>query len=1082
MLEGFREAPSEQLELRDKDNASSGGAALPAATTAANAAATTTTTTATTASTTTLRMPSSRPPSLVLLLRGSSSRCRRRQRPRRPAPPCRAARSATAPPTTRQSALSLVVAIVAILAGLLASPLAAVSAQQPQEQPPLLRRRRRRQQIDLNFVKTERPYVPGGNVTHSNSTGSNGTAASWAPTPVPDWSSLFSRPPTQPPSRYPTHGPTDSPSADPTISPSEEPTNNPPPPPPPSAEPTTTSPSIEPTPSPTTTAPATATAEPTPSGEPSLEPTQERENNNNGDNDNDDEEERDDDEAGGTEEEPTPSPTSATGAPVAAAPTAAPTTTITGTPTPTRYEALEGSTPGPTIKHNQLVEEDTSMAPTRNDDGRSTAEQNVSLVLVERTVPFQFNATLTRSNNSNNGDDESQTQLLKRLDSIWEAYILERLQASFRNDDAAYVQKVQLVLQQLNPPTGFGSAGQTKEQRKSGPGQDPKRILRLKRFLQQSGAASDSTSTTVRAEGTAVFQADQDRPVNTLTDQTQSNLNPILTKESLQQAIVLSEDTNDSTEPAWSVQSVQAAYPASTTSSSASMPTTVELVFGFFLLFLAASALMYTCYMLIQRCRKQRKLAKQERDQQAMGHSRDPALRKGSIVAKVPPQQSSRSTAPAPAGPALLSPTIVPSSRTRSPLRINSLPTSTLPDSTDDDDDLDFYPGLGKSTETDTTNNNQQQSQQGDNGDNDDEESEFGFQLRQAAYVDQAAWDEYQRRKQLLAKEASMFQPTAGSAGAGVLLPPVMTLRRGVYDDDFIDGGGGDSKAGSVVHEGLEVDELGRPVVASLDRVRSFPYGDEKDDMLFVMDDDIDPDHEETAVISPAAARAAAAAAMARSSYDDDDGDDPAVQSREVRSSMNRPLRSLRAFTSRLRGVDAALQDAVEWTPTGMALRSPPKSPLEGDDPNFEPYGDEHKIMTLQESWEQDDPVPPIKPAAFSFLYPLQRQHVSDSTKSTTDTQQSSSTGVQAAAVVRASPTGSTWSTGAAVHDGPRDFPTLDRRELLDKPLPSHDEEDRNEDDDDDDDDDDNAGTERMLREVAMINAYVKRYEQQKRE
>lgn len=964
------------------------------------------------------------------LLRGA---CRRRWRAQCDPPERRRA-------SRTQSAATIFAPFMVLL--LMNAPLTASA--QPQQQT-------MRQQINLNFVKTERPNIPG-NLTHNNSTTNSTANETWAtypPTPVPDWSSLFSPAPTVQPSRYPTPNPTRRPSDAPTNSPVADPTTSP------SDEPTV-SPTSPPVPPPTLA--PTMTTEP----QPSVEPTQESQSNNDDDNTAEDE-----------TVPPTPAPT-ATALPSSGAPT-----TITVTPTPTRYEAMESYTVAPTIQHGQLLgDDDTSnnnedtgeptAAPTRYEDGRSTAEQNVSVVLVERQVPFEFNATLT-SNNNNGGADSQQVQLQK-LDAIWESYILERLQASFRNDDAAYVQQVQLTLELLDPPTGTTSDERSKPQSPpAGPNQ------RLRRFL-QSSTSNGASTTTVRAEGTAVFQADQDRPMSTLTQQTQSNLNPILTKESLQQAIVLADDTGNS-EPAWSVQSVEATYPASSSSESASYPTTVELVFGFFLLFLAVSVLTYTCYMLFQRCQKQRKLAQQERQQQAMGGSRDPALRKGSVVAKVPPlQQQARSMASASAGPSLLSPTIVPSSRTRSPMRINSLPTSTLPESTDDDDDndLEFYPGLGRSTETDTTNNNPQSQPSGDN--DDDEESEFGFQLRQAAYVDQAAWDEYQRRKQLLAKEASMFQPTAGGAGA---LLPVMTLRRGVYDDDFIDDG--DSKAGSVqLHEGLEVDKLGRPVVASLDRVRSFPYGDEKDDVLFVMDADNDPDHEETAVISPAAARAAATAAIARSSYDEDDDPMEAVQSREIRPSMTRPLRSLRAFTSRLRGVDAALQDAVEWTPTGMALRSPPKSPLEGDDPNFEPYGDEHK-MTLQESWEQDDPVPTIKPAAFSFMYPLQRQHVSDSTKSTTDTQQSSSTGAHVAPVLRASPTGSTWSTGAAVHDGSRDFPTLDRRELLDKPLPSHDEEDRNEEDDDDDDDDDNAGTERMLREVAMINAYVKRYEQQKR-
>jgi hypothetical protein len=276
-------------------------------------------------------------------------------------------------------------------------------------------------------------------------------------------------------------------------------------------------------------------------------------------------------------------------------------------------------------------------------------------------------------------------------------------------------------------------------------------------------------------------------------------------------------------------------------------------------------------------------------------------------------------------------------------------------------------------------------------------------------------------------------------------MPALKDMSRGVYAD---------RDAGDP--EGLEVDSLGRPLVATLERVRSFPYGDEKDDALGDVLDDDDPERKETVVISPAAARAAAAAAMARAAAD-------------------RGPRNVGNDDARLNDLDLALLDSLEYTPTGMALKSPPKSPLDQEDPNFEPYGDERK-MTLQESWEQDEAIPPIKPGAFSFLYPLQRQHVSDSTKSTADTQQSSANaGAPTSVAVRSSPTGSSWSAGAAVSSDLAEFPTLDRRELLGRPLQSYDEADNEE------DDDDQEGTEQMLREVAMINAYVKRYEQQKR-
>jgi hypothetical protein len=727
---------------------------------------------------------------------------------------------------------------------------------------------------------------------------------------------------------------------------------------------------------------------------------------------------------------------------------------------PTQIQDAEESQPG------------TSPEGGSNNSNRSTAEENVEILFVQRTIPFGFVATLERSDNAtaattgfdtnDDADAEAAAAWRQDLADIWQDYILARLQAGFRNDPGAYVQRVRLNVR-LPQVSSNNTSGSTEEER-SAPKEprsqstQPKKKPSFRGRLLQSTMSSPRTKT-LQVNGSVAFQADQDRALDQLAQQTRDKLDPILTPESLQQALVLSEDAasgSNSRSDSWTVRSVEASYSETTGSSSSDssskhIPTVAELVIGFFLLFVAVTALAYTAYLLVARWRRRRK---QNRQQQ---HQQDPALRKGSVVAKVPASPPPTS---APASPAAVSSSRRGSSRSLSPIRrVGTVPTST----DGGEDDLDFEDGtvgirwFGE----------QNQKEGDDGGDNndagvgtggpgvdndDDEESEFGFQLRQAAYVDQAAWEDYQRRKQELAQQAAQLR----ALGGAVLMPTLMDMSRGVYADQEGDGVIRRSRGVTSNQEGLEVDALGRPLMATLERVRSFPYGDEKDEVLGDVLDEDDPERKETVVISPAAARAAAAAAMARVATDG-------------------PVRNVDNNDTRLNDLDRALLDSVEYTPTGMTLKSPPKSPLEQGDPDFEPYGDERK-MTLQESWEHDDPVPPIKPGAFSFLYPLQRQHVSDSTKSTTDTQQSSANaGAPTSKAVRSSPTDSSWSTGAAIHNDPRDFPTLDRRELIGRPLQSYDE------GENDDDDDDQEGTEQMLREVAMINAYVRRYEQQKR-
>lgn len=605
-------------------------------------------------------------------------------------------------------------------------------------------------------------------------------------------------------------------------------------------------------------------------------------------------------------------------------------------------------------------------------------------MLETRNVPLNFTAVLTN------------TSPLSLLDvpGIWEKYVLARLQAAFRRDASAFVQSVYLSLQEEE--NNLGNNATTASPTQS--------LLRryTTRKLQRSSTTSNATfgdeQVTLRAMGGAVFQVDKTQK-DAFDTHVQDELSQILTKESLQQALLLGNN------PA-QVESVQYTDPSSST-ASLHRPTTVELVVGFALLAVTLAALAFTLHLVWSKWRRHRRKQKQleERQRNSVVATTKPGVPATAPAMSLPlPHGGSRTSNASSLG------------KSSSPRRLVTLPTTGA----DSEDSEDYYARRGL-TVLSSGGGEPTIGDHAEDRDDDDDESEFGWELRQAAHLDLAAWEEYQRRQQELRDEAKQLAR---------MPPPIVSLTLSPDDD-----------RGSAVEEGMEVDERGAPIFsAALLRVQSFPYGDEKESEL--LDDRLQD--RETVTVSAAAARAAASAALAYATADE----------------------------SRLRDMElGGGASGVEWTESGpvaraMALPSSSSRLLpeidEEEEADFEPYG-EHK--TLQESWDRDE-LPAGKPSAFSFLYPFQRQHVSDSTRSSADTQST------AVAVMRGSPTTSSWSTGAAIMGGDGRDSLGQRRDLYE----------RGDDDDDDDDEDGAAATAQMLREVAQINAYVQRYEQRKQQ
>lgn len=175
--------------------------------------------------------------------------------------------------------------------------------------------------------------------------------------------------------------------------------------------------------------------------------------------------------------------------------------------------------------------------------------------------------------------------------------------------------------------------------------------------------------------------------------------------------------------------------------------------------------------------------------------------------------------------------------------------------------------------------------------------------------------------------------------------------------------------------------------------------------------------------------------------------------------------RGMAAVTRKQEELELTLNDAVEWTPNGISLRVPEEYEDGGE---FEPYGDSKK-KSLQESWDLD--AVPVEdtdgPSAYSFLYPLRRQQLSDNTKQSTPTITSDS---ETSNAVRASP--NSWSTGAAVASVSKVAPSPSPPE-----VPAVSTDDSSAVDSATSDGEDPA---EMLKEVARLTAYVKSYEQRK--
>ena len=552
--------------------------------------------------------------------------------------------------------------------------------------------------------------------------------------------------------------------------------------------------------------------------------------------------------------------------------------------------------------------------------------------------------------------------LVTELETTWESYINARLKAAYRNDDSTFVDDVNLTVSLLSVSEG----GSTR--------------LLLERFLQQS--SGNGTSVKVQADGPANFAVDTSRQTtDSFTSQAQDELDLIITQQSLQQALLLannaaivkSVENNSREEP-------EPYY---------HKPTTVEIVIGFLLLTLSVIALF--CWARILWRKRQKRLQKRRREE---------AMRKASfgVVARPPPpatsqrQQTKTLVSPTSTGNG---PTQLGASRT-----LSSQPTARADSSSDDS----LYEGLGDSED-----------------DEESDMSEFGKELRMAASLDQAAWEEFQRKKQEYGIEPQRnVRSATGGVDTSTVSPVVLRFTDPSGNDPRDYNSYNDGDRSGLYEEGLEVDVMGIVSPASrgdandIQRINSFPYGDEK---VFL------------------AERSPNAAGHMRGK-----GPDP---------------------------VELSLKDAVEWTPTGISLKVPPGEPSEEDGGNFEPYGENNGGRNLEQSWDLDA-VPVVDtdgPSQYSFLYPLKRQQLSDNTQASP----SGTTDTRSSAAVNANTTVSSWSTSGAV------IPTKDQSSHVDRDDVIYEEKSQSSSDSEDD-----IITSEMLKEVSRLSQFVKHYEQRK--
>jgi len=570
------------------------------------------------------------------------------------------------------------------------------------------------------------------------------------------------------------------------------------------------------------------------------------------------------------------------------------------------------------------------------------------------------------------------------IEEVWEEYILQRLQAAYRKDSEVNPQAVDLKT------VVVAGAQQQPANRRA-------RRLRFRygalfldeysgRILQagetQNGASDQNvTEVVLTSQGRAVLQVGSARLVQDedLTAGVQQALDEILTAQGLTQALVLADQPAVVT-GVENFSSNDASRDGTNNANGGSgrVPTTAELIVGFVLLGLTVLSLFFWVYVLWKkrrkrlRKRKQQELMMRRRSKIAMAQS-------APVMAASPPQRGK----PMP-----------------------PMPEPTMPD--DDSSSASSSPWKGLDSE-----------------DNDDPEiyedddtediSEFGMELRRAVDLDNAAWEEFQRKKHEAENEEAI--PDNGMDDTA----PVVVVARA---RSALTAGG--SVYGE---EGIEVNSTGIPQ-EQIERIRSFPYGDEAIDVTLGVGDADGGDAEAAAALAVATA---AATSVAASSHGEGD-------------------------------FALSLTDAVEWTAAGISLKvSPPKDDVE-DDGKFEPYGDPamEKKLGLSESWDLDEnPVVDTDgPSAYSFMYPLQKREWSDNTQSTVREASSSD---PSNAAVRTSPV-SSWSTGVAGAVPPRPFP--DNPDFQD--------------DNDSNGSEEDIGTAAMLKEVMRLSRYVKRYEERK--
>ena len=505
-----------------------------------------------------------------------------------------------------------------------------------------------------------------------------------------------------------------------------------------------------------------------------------------------------------------------------------------------------------------------------NDTENVFADRSDNKETVEVSVPLQFEVSL-QNVNRNEVDD-----LLPRIASVWRSHIRDSLREHYGSN---VFRSVQLIVQE-------------------------RRTIRKRRTLQQQQDLDLVASGLVNLE----FASGSVDP-DTVTANVSDFLGDILRKERLQESLNASNIIvqiagvpNDS---------IPAAILQRNNSTSKDSPTLVEMIIGFFILALALISLGFWASILYKK--RQKRLRKRQLT----------ALRKGPVQHHPSAMRNSRpitNNYKNDSSNAMMIPAVLPEGPKQS-ARDPSTPALKLTgraetyNSSDDDDDNDSpYRGILSDDSTSS--------------------DPFGRELKQAASLDQAAWENFQRKKmeanQIEQRNTVATTPyipttTTTSTTTTTVMENNNDDNHEYYDDDTPE------------EQGIEV-EVGEDPTSRmvLPTVGSFPYGDEEEEPSAILPED---------------------------SHDS-------------------------------RDVELGVQDSLGWGSAGIALKIADRYGTQ-DSGDFEPYGDgspsrkpdpdgqrSSKVATgsLRDSWDLDEN--PVRdeggPSQFSFLYPLKRQDISD--------------------------------------------------------------------------------------------------------